>query len=298
VVVAGFTNSSNFPTRNPPQAGNAGSDDAYIARIVEDAPDPTPPTTTIALAGTAGLAGWNRSPVTVTLAATDAAAESGVAFVDYKIDDGPFQRYWNAFTIVAEGISRVSGRATDNSGNVEAPPVSALVKIDTGSPALTLDSPVERDYLHTEALTLSFSAHDDVSGLAGGSPSAALDGVVESNGWTIQLLTLPLGAHTFIVSATDAAGNLSQRSRTFHVVATIRSLIAAVDVYGQQGRIAPTTLNTLNAKLNDAQDAFDRGNVTVVRNKLSDFIDACGKRVASDVAAVLIADAQYVIGGL
>ena len=81
-------------------------------------------------------------------------------------------------------------------------------------------------------------------------------------------------------------------------MATIRSLIAAVDVYGVQGRIAPTTLNSLNTKLNDAQDAFDRGNLTVVRNKLSDFIDACGKRVAPEVAAVLIADAQYVIGRL
>jgi hypothetical protein len=35
-----------------------------------------------------------------------------------------------------------------------------------------------------------------------------------------------------------------------------------------------------------------------LRNKLSDFIAVCSKRVPADVANVLIADAQYVLGTL
>jgi len=50
--------------------------------------------------------------------------------------------------------------------------------------------------------------------------------------------------------------------------------------------------------LNDAQAALDRGNVTVVRNKLSDFIGLCTRRVPADVANVLVADARYVLGTL
>jgi hypothetical protein len=298
VVVAGFTNSTNFPAHNPFQAGNAGSDDAFVARIADDADDFNPPVTTIGLSGTAGLAGWYRSSVLVTLTATDAVGESGVAFVDYQINDAPFQRYVGAFTVAAEGATRVTARATDNAGNVEAVPPSALITIDTDAPVLQLDAPVERDYLHSDTLTLSFSARDDVSALVNGSPWATFDGVPATNAQQIQLLMLPLGAHTVVASASDVAGNSSQRSVTFHIVATIQSLIAAVDLYAAQGRIDPATENSLRAKLNDAQAALDRGNVTVVRNKLSDFMNICTRRVPSDVANVLVADARYVLGTL
>jgi hypothetical protein len=173
-----------------------------------------------------------------------------------------------------------------------------VIAFDTGAPALNVDSPVARDYLHSEALTLSFSAGDEVSGLASGSPSATLDGASAPNGQTIQLLTLPLGAHTFVASASDAAGNASQRSVTFHLVATIQSLVVAVNAYATEGKVDPAAKNSLLAKLNDAQAALDRGNVIVVRNKLSDFIGVCRKRVPADVANALIADAQYVLGTL
>jgi len=298
IVLAGFTSSADFPTRNPLQAGYAGSDDAFAVRIAEDVTDSTPPTTTIALSGRAGLAGWYASSVLVSLAATDSVGESGVAFVDYKMNELAFERYGSPFTVAAEGATTITARATDNVGNVEKVPPSVLVKIDTGAPVLNVDSPVELDYLHNETLILSFSARDEVSGLATGSPSATLDGTSASNGQTIQLLTLSLGAHTLVASASDVAGNASLRSVTFHVVATIQSLIAAVSAYGAHGTIDPATENSLLAKLNDAQAALNRGNVTVVRNKLSDFIGVCSKRVPADVANILVADAQYVLGTL
>ena len=111
-------------------------------------------------------------------------------------------------------------------------------------------------------------------------------------------LPTQLRRETFVASASDVAGNSSQRSVTFHVVATIQSLIAAVRAYGAHGTIDPATENSLLAKLNDAQAALDRGNVTVVRNKLSDFIGLCTRRVPADVANVLVADARYVLGTL
>ena len=236
VVVAGFTSSTNFPTRNPLQAGNAGSDDAFVARIAEDSIDSTPPTTTIALLGSEGLAGWYRSNVAVTLTATDTVGESGIAFIDYQVNDAAFQRYGNPFTVVAQGATTVTARATDNSGNVEPVSASVLVKIDNGAPMATVESPLERDYLHSETLTLSFSARDEVSGLVGGSPSATLDGASAASGQRIDLLTLPLGAQTLVTSASDVAGNASQLSVTFHIVATIQSLKAAVNAYQPSGR--------------------------------------------------------------
>jgi hypothetical protein len=256
------------------------------------------PVTAIALSGSQGLAGWYRSSVMVTLSAADQAGGSGVAFVDYQVNGAAFQRYSGPFAVVAEGATTIKARATDTSGNVETMPPFVVVTIDTGAPVVNVGSPLGRDYLHTDTLALSFSAGDDVSGLASGSPFATLDGASALNNQTIQLLTLPLGAHTFVASATDTAGNAAQRSVTFHVVATIQSLMAAVNVYATQGKIDPATKKSLLEKLNDAQAALSRGRVADVRRKLSDFIGICGKRVPAAVASVLVADAQYVLGTL
>ena len=234
----------------------------------------------------------------VTLAAADQAGASGVAFVDYQVNGAAFQRYSGPFAVAAQGATRITARATDNAGNVEALPPFVVVTIDTGAPVLNVGSPLGRDYLHSETLTLSFSAGDDVSGLAGGSPSATLDGASAVNGQSIQLLTLALGAHTFVASAADTAGNAAQRSVTFHVVATIQSLAAAVNAYVTEGRIDRATQKDLLAKLQNAQTALDRGKLADARQKLSDFITVCKKRVAAAPATVLITDAQYVLGTL
>jgi hypothetical protein len=299
-VVAGFTSSTNFPTRNPLQAVNAGPNDLFVARIVEEAP--AGPTTTIGLSGTQGLGGWYRSDVTVTLTATDGAAGSGVAFVDYSINDGAFQRYTGPFTISGQGTSHVRARATDNAGTVESPTASAFVKIDTAVPVISVASPQAREYAHTEAVTLDFSASDAVSGLASGSPSATLDGAAIANGQSVQLLTLSLGAHTLAVTASDVAGNAAQRSVTFKVVATIQSLTGTVNIFASQGLIEANAQNSLLAKLAEAQEAIDRGNLNVARNKLRDFIDyvnaRTGRTITADASQVLIADANHVLGTL
>jgi len=234
----------------------------------------------------------------VTLAAADPVDGSGVAFVDYKIGDAPFQRYVSPFTVSAEGATTVTARATDQAGNVEAVPPSVLMQIDTAAPVVTLAAPASRDYLHSETLMLSFSASDDVSGLASGSASGTLDGAAGTNGQPIQLLTLPLGAHTFVASASDVAGNGSQRSVTFRIVATIPSIAAAVNAYVTQGSISRATQKDLLAKLQEAQTALNRHRLADVRRKLEDFITLCKKRVAVAPATMLIADAQYVLGTL
>jgi Beta-propeller repeat len=170
---------------------------------------------------------------------------------------------------------------------------------DVTPPTVSISSPQSRDYLHSERLTLSFLAVDEGSGLAAGSPSATLDGVPVTSGQTIDLLTLALGSHAFSVSASDVEGNQSQQSVTFRVVATFQSLIDAVNVFSAQGKISPAVANSLVSKLTEAKKARDRGNETVFRNKLDDFINqvraSSGGSIAADAAQVLIADAEYVL---
>jgi hypothetical protein len=259
--------------------------------------DTSAPRTTVALAGMSGLAGWYRSPVTVSLWPGDGAAGSGIAAIEYRINDGAFQPYTSPFVVSAQGMTRITARARDRAGNVESPLPASVITIDSVVPAVTIASPEARDYQHSEYLLVSFAAADGGSGLQ--DVSAALDGgAVQDSQW-ISLLTLSLGAHTIEVVASDGAGNSARRSVSFRIVATIDSLIASVGIYAQQGKIDPAIQKGLLAKLNDAKAALDRGKTSSASAKLRDFIAQCtsqsGRGIAADAAAALAADAEWVL---
>jgi cytochrome c len=141
---------------------------------------------------------------------------------------------------------------------------------------------------------------DADSGLAPGSPSATLDGTTIANSQTISLLTLPLGPHVLTMSASDVAGNSAQQSVTFTIVATIDSVIAAVNAFATQGKVDAGSQKTLLSQLNDVKAALARGNATAARNKLRDAIDYAEARsdkgIAPAAASLLVADMQYVLG--
>lgn len=262
--------------------------------------DTSAPRTSLTVSGSPGLMGWYTSPVTVSLSGTDAVPGSGVAAVEYRIDDGVFLPYVSPFVVSRGGATRITARARDRAGNLESPLPSAQVMIDSSAPVVAIASPESRDYLHSESVALSFSAADSMSGLQ--SMSAALDSGAVENSQTIPLQTHSLGTHTLEVFATDVAGNIGRRSVSFRIVATIDSLIASVNNYAEQGKIDAANLRSLLAKLNDAKAALDRGNSSSASAKLGDFITQCrtqsGRGISADAAVILTADADYVMGTL
>jgi hypothetical protein len=147
---------------------------------------------------------------------------------------------------------------------------------------------------------VSASATDATSGVAGALTST-LDGIAIGAS-AIRLSDLTLGNHRFVSMAGDAAGNPSQTSVTFRVVATIDSLIEAVRLYGATGAIDSGTYRGLMAKLTDAKDAYARGNREAARRKLGDFINQCtaakGNGISPAAADWLIADARWVQNNL
>jgi len=171
------------------------------------------------------------------------------------------------------------------------------------APALAIASPQARAYLHSDVVTMSFSASDAGSGLAAGMPTARLDGAIVANGQGINMLTLAIGTHSFVLTATDMAGNSRSQNVTFTVAATIDSVIASVNVFAVENKIDDSnTVKSLLAKLNDAKQAAQRGNKTTAITKLQEFIDLVraqnGHHITVDAAQILVADAQYVIGTL
>jgi Beta-propeller repeat len=168
---------------------------------------------------------------------------------------------------------------------------------DTTAPQIQITSPESRDYLHTDTLTIAFSASDSESGI-NGAPTVTLDGAPVA-GSQIELLTLSLGEHTVEVSAIDGAGNAAQQAVSFRVVATIDSLIATVDALSAE--IEPWLRTTLRARLIAAKLALARGAEALADYELRQVINQCtrqsGRAMTTSAAALLIADTQFVLDG-
>jgi 2',3'-cyclic-nucleotide 2'-phosphodiesterase (5'-nucleotidase family) len=180
---------------------------------------------------------------------------------------------------------------------------------DTVAPIVTVNSPVATPYyLHPDFLTLNFSA---VDGVGGTTPSFApvsgvktivadLDGMPVVTGQKIDLYTLSLGSHNLKVTATDFYGNATPKTVTFTVRATVQSLKASVDRFYKEGKISSKDVyNGLMDKLNAAQMHLNSGNPKAAINSLNAFINQVnaqtGKKITKEAAALLIADARYVI---
>jgi probable HAF family extracellular repeat protein len=172
---------------------------------------------------------------------------------------------------------------------------------DSTPPVINIASPGPSDYLHSDTLVIDFSASDS-SGLAG-SPTAMLDGTPVTSGDEITLLSLSLGMHTLSVAAVDNSGNSGSKSVSFDIIATLDSLVAAVNYFAQKGEINDDKLwNSLSKKLNEAQEANNRENMNVTVNKLKDITQQInaqsGKHITTNAACLLITDAVFVISRL
>ncbi len=178
----------------------------------------------------------------------------------------------------------------------------ARIGEDATAPVISVAAPEARDYLHTDTLTLAFSAVDSGSGLAAGSPAATLDGTPRAAGEIIRVLDLALGTHVLVVSATDGAGNTSQQTVEFRVIATVESLSRAVRVFADENQMDSFSRLVLLARLAVAKWAIEHGQSAAAQAQLQAFIDFCttqsGRRIAAAAASTLIADAQYVLGTL
>ena len=131
-------------------------------------------------------AGWYRSPVQVAFSGAD--ARSGVASCTAPIYSGP-----------DSASASVSGRCTDNAGNVSAP-ASFGLKYDSTGPDVRTGKPArkpDRNGWYTRPVRWSFTAADGLSGVAA-CPAVRYSG--------------PDGANAHVIGACrDNAGNVGTR---------------------------------------------------------------------------------------
>jgi hypothetical protein len=191
--------------------------------------------------------------------------------------------------------------------NLLEPRHSVTLAVDNTPPVSTIVQPQPAAYPHSATLTLSYSISDGTgSGVASFSPTmdgnAALPGNVGlQNGQPITLLTeLTLGTHIFKVNGVDNLGNAASSSVTFTIIATPDSIKDDVRQFFQSGAIKRRVIAAaLLATLDIAAAAQARGQCGIARRAYQAFINELqaqsSKGVDAGAAAIMIADAQYLI---
>jgi hypothetical protein len=162
----------------------------------------TPPSTTAAVSPGPNAAGWNNTPVTVTLSASDTG--SGVAGTEYRLQGAAgWTPYVSAFPVVAEGVSAYEYRSTDMAGNTEAAK-TVTVKIDTTAPTTGIPSALPAGW-SKKPVTVTLLADGGGSGIA--STEYRLQGATAWTPYTAAFPVTTQGQSTWEYRSTDLAGN-------------------------------------------------------------------------------------------
>lgn len=174
-------------------AGNLSSTNIGPIKI-----DRTPPSIQLQGIATLNAAGWaNQSPVTVTWSCADTGAGPVSPTVSQQV------------TGSGTGLS-ATGTCYDNAGN-HSSATQTGIKIDTAPPLVTFRSPANgAQYTQGGTVAAAYTCADALSGIAGCSGPVA-------SGQVIQLTNT--GTFSFTVTAIDVAGNQTQVTHTYTVVA-------------------------------------------------------------------------------
>jgi len=196
--------------------------------------------------------------------------------------------------------------SAESFANSLEPRHTAPVILDNTAPLIAINQPQAISYPHSAVLTLGYSA-DDGTGSGVQNLTALMDGLSSlaghglANGQTIHLLTeLALGDHTFAVTALDNVNNTRTSTLKFTIIVTADSIRDDVTQFLESGAINNNGIaNSLLSKLNSAAAARSRGQCSTAANNYQAFINELqaqsGKHVDAAAAAIMIADAQYLI---
>ncbi|GAA1036182.1 hypothetical protein GCM10009557_46210 [Virgisporangium ochraceum] len=177
--------------------------------------DETAPTVSGTVSGQRDAQGNYVGSATVTVQATDNAGGSGVASVEYQVDDTSWTPYTAPVVVSGIGDHSVQFRATDNAGNV-SPVGSVQFRVvepqqqDTTPPTVTAAVTGDRDaqgrYVGSATVTVTATDNTGGSGVAG--IEASVDGAPFLP-YTAPIVVDDPGEHMVHYRAVDNAGNVS-----------------------------------------------------------------------------------------
>ncbi len=165
------------------------------------------------------VSGWQNTPQLVTLSAADVgpAPISGLAGIEYDLDDAGYLPYMAPFVVSGEGSHTLLYRAIDRAGNVEAAH-AAFVNIDATAPTVTSSADADTSW-HSGDVDVTLTTGDGSgSGVDKAQYRAGTGGTwtdVSGDGFTIPAAG-ENGPVTYEYKAIDKAGNETTGSCTLN----------------------------------------------------------------------------------
>jgi uncharacterized repeat protein (TIGR01451 family) len=154
-----------------------------------------------------------------------------------------------------QSLPHVAQLTSDQTPALASPSAGLKVGVaDRVPPVLTIASPTGGRYLQDGSLTVQFVASDNDPGIDEGGVVATLDGKPIASGTKMDMAAMAPGPHTFMLKATDRAGNQASRAVTFECMATCETTMRQVLRCREKGMIRnDLTLAYLNNLLRYAQ---------------------------------------------
>ncbi|HZL65124.1 MAG TPA: FG-GAP-like repeat-containing protein, partial [Thermoleophilia bacterium] len=192
------------------------------------------------------LSGWQHAAQLVTLSAADVgpAPVSGLAGVEYDLDNAGYVPYTAPFIVAGQGSHTLLYRAFDKAGNVE-PAQTAYVNIDTTAPTITSSADTDTTWHNGDVPVTLTDGDGDGSGVAKTQYRAATSGA-----WSDAAggsFTIPAagenGPVTYEYRAIDKAGNETTGSCTvnFDTIAPTTSDVSTTPLAGNADSAWRTT---------------------------------------------------------
>ncbi|WP_409345544.1 Ig-like domain-containing protein [Paenibacillus sp. MBLB4367] len=200
---------------------------------------------------------------------------------EYKMGENGIWAAYTAPVLVAENDT-VYVRGIDSSGIMSNITSYTVSNIDKTAPVIRWIG--EATYSVTEAVYLSCTATDDLSGLlANPCTNAQVDGV--------PAYGLGVGTHTATAQATDLAGNQASSTGTFTITLSFNDLreltrrfVTESDAAGLNG-----VINSLIAKIDNAEKQADKHKDNKFNAYIHELSAIRGNKIAPDKADILIA---------
>ncbi len=293
IVIAGQTQSYNFPSAVPLQSLNGGLYGGFLTKI-QFTGDTTAPTVTITSPITTST--YSTSSASLNLAGT-ASDNVGVTKVSWSCDvcgnglaSGTTSWSFSGITL-KPGANAITVTAQDAAGNQGSAPLTVTyTPLDTTLPTVTITSPVSTPTYSTPNpyLNLGGTASDNVGvtkvswscdrcggGIASGTTS-----------WSVSGITLQPGVNVITVTAQDAAGYQSSALLTVTCTDTTPPAVTITSP------VSTPTYSTSSPYLNLGGTASDNVGVTQV----SWSCDRCGSGVAVGTTSWTVAGITLQIG--
>jgi hypothetical protein len=253
-------------------------------------PDTTAPVVTTAVSTADGQNGWHRTAATVTATATDDRDLS--VPIEVRTGAGEWVAYTEPVVLADDGSHDLEFRATDAAGNTSEP-VPAFAMVDRTAPLVSVGGVAANGrYDLGKPLSVATTAADAASGVA--SVTVSLDGVRLTTPASVEPLA---GAHRLTAVATDEAGNVTEVSVPFAVVATYETTARLLTRYRAEGRLGLASYLQLYVHLHTAAVLTDARLHKQAAAALDRFTTVAGAVRDTDVRARLLAAATALRAG-